>query len=92
MFEFGIHDIDRNTVIGRCYKGPLRVGEMFTSFEDEANTTHPVELEITCIEAYNRELEEIDAGLTARLTLRGLGADSLSQRGVLRGGSHMPQT
>jgi hypothetical protein len=88
MAELGVHGIERIapcTVIGRCYKGPLRVGGTFTSFEDETGSTHLVRLEVTRIEAYRRELDEIDEGLTARLTLRGDGAALVQEKGALRG-------
>jgi hypothetical protein len=88
MFAFGIHRIELSepcTVIGRCYEGPLRVGGAFTSFDDEGGTAHIVRLEITHIEAYNRELDEIDEGLTARITLQGIGGHLLKERGILHG-------
>jgi hypothetical protein len=76
LVEFGVHGVEvvePCTVVGRCYKGPLKIGGTFTSFQDEARTEHSVCLEITQIEAYNRQLDEIDEGLTARLTLSGSG-------------------
>jgi hypothetical protein len=88
MFAFGIHgveDVEPCTVIGRCYKGPLRVGGVFTLFEEEGGTAHVVRLEVLQIEAYQRELDEIDEGLTARLTLHGSGGQLVKERGILHG-------
>jgi hypothetical protein len=66
-------------------EGPLRLGGGFTSFEDEEGTAHLVHLQITHIEAYSRELDEIDEGITARLTLDGSGMNLLKSRGILHG-------
>lgn len=86
MFEFGVYKIERVdpvVVIGRCHKGAIRVGSTFTSFRCEVGSTHAVHLEVVEIEAYKRILQDIDEGLTARLTLRGSGWQLLDESGVL---------
>jgi hypothetical protein len=42
-----------------------------------------VELTVIAIEAYGHALEEIDEGLSARLALRGTGAEVVEDRAVL---------
>lgn len=60
-------------------------GGVFTSFEDEGGTACLVRLEIMRIEAYKRDLDEIDEGLTARITLQGDGGYLLKEGGILHG-------
>jgi hypothetical protein len=84
MGQFGIHAVEgADSVIGRCYRGPLKLGVVFTSFEDESGTMHSVRLKITRIEAYRRELDELDEALTARLHLRGDGLEIVHAKGAL---------
>ena len=85
MVEFGVHGVEGQAcaVIGRCYRGPLRVGVVLRRFEDRAGRAHGVELVVDGIEAYGRRLSEIDEGITARLFLRGDGWGSLEDVGIL---------
>jgi hypothetical protein len=84
--EFGVYGVETSPcrVVGRCHAGPLRVGHVFTCFVDRAGVSHPVRLLVARIEAYERALDEIDEGLTARLFLHGDGS-LLDDRGALRG-------
>lgn len=87
MAEFGLHAIEREsplTIVGRCHRGPIRIGSRFTLFAEEGGEEHVVSLEVVRMEAYRRELDEVADGLTARLVLSGTGGESLTGRGVLR--------
>lgn len=90
-FAFGLHDVTvigaAVTVIGRCYAGVLGVGAVFTSVVAADGTAAPVDLAIVRIEAYQRDLDQIEEGLTARLTLRGPAAAALHAGAVLHGGA-----
>lgn len=86
MFEFGVYmieNVEPFVVIGRCLRGVIRVGAMFTSFRCAVGVKRAVHLEVAEVEAYKRKLEEIDEGFTARLTLRGSGWQLLDESGVL---------
>jgi translation elongation factor EF-Tu-like GTPase len=89
-FAFGLHGVtvigDAVTVIGRCYAGVLRVGAVFTSVVAPDGTAAPAHLAILRIEAYQRDLDQLEEGLTARLTLRGTAAAALLAGAVLHGG------
>lgn len=88
------HAIGKLVVKGRCLSGPIRVGRVFTSiyrFKDvhspilERLDEHSVALRVDRIVAYQRELTEIDSGLTAKLELSGSG-ESMVQSGMVLGG------
>jgi hypothetical protein len=79
--QFGVHDIERDQdptiVVGRCYRGSLRIGDVFVLNDKPAGQSSQVYLTIAHIEAYRRSLDEIDEGLTARLTLQGQGGNTI---------------
>lgn len=82
MAEFGIYRVvtcdGRIVVDGRCHEGPLRRGGIFRKVyrpDEQGNAIESlaVDLIVERIVAYEHEMEELDAGLTARITLRGVG-------------------
>jgi len=77
MSEFGVYGAEHvgglGSVVGRCYCGRLHVGSVFLRLNSPANTLAKVRFVVTRIEAYGRDLIEIDEGLTARLHLDGDG-------------------
>jgi len=87
MAEFGVHGREQigelTYVIGRCYQGPLRVGDVFQRFVTADGTELSVHLKVEGIQAYQHDFESIDEGLTARLRLAGSGTESLADGGVL---------
>ena len=88
MPDFGISGAEGDgpwTVIGRVFKDVIRVGATFTSVVDPDGTAHAVDLQIKRIEAYRRDLDEADEGLTARITVAGHGGEWMKDRSVLRG-------
>ena len=84
MAEFGVHsaDVHGETIIvdGRCYQGPLKRGDVFRVLRPG---DRGVRLAVERIVAYKRELDEIDEGLTAQLSLRGDGAEFVTQETIL---------
>lgn len=98
--EFGIENSYKESsafiIEGRCYVGPIRVGDTFnfvykavpqkteSGFDRSQRIGHrAVNIRIDEIVAYTRKLDEIDSGLTARLTVSGEGADTLQNDDVL---------
>jgi hypothetical protein len=84
---------------GRCYQSELRVGGIFTllyevplvddgdTLRSEGRVNHQdVTLRVDRIEAYRREIEFINRGMTARLTLSGSGCDLVREGLVLGDG------
>lgn len=75
--EFGVHGVatadgDMTEVIGRCFRGPISVGDCFTGVRSvDAQSRRPVGLRVIRIEAYGQSLPELDEGLTGRLLLQG---------------------
>jgi len=86
--RFGVHG-DATTsgevtqVIGRCYTGPIRIGDAFRSAQSPGGERVAVALTVVAMDSYGHALDEIQEGLTARLTLRGTGADHLADETVL---------
>jgi hypothetical protein len=92
MGEFGVHDVEHiaetTIVSGRCYKGPLSVGDTFLSVISLGPTgdrldSQPVKLKIQEMIAYGREMDQIDEGLTAKIKLAGESGELVSQQSVL---------
>ena len=76
--QFGVHGVTgeglATAVTGRCYVGPICVGDFFDHLisQDEASDPgQPIRLRVLRIEAYGQSLDELDTGLTARLYLSG---------------------
>ena len=89
-FEFGVHGSEMPesghlSVIGRCYKGPVKPGLVFTVADPpDGGDAVPVQLEVLRIEAYGHTLDELDEGVTARLFVVGPSV-ALPDGCVLRG-------
>lgn len=91
MAEFGVHGArvegNRVVVIGRCYRGPLRVGDVFVQLkpvdEEGPGSALPVRLTVERMVAYRREMSEVDEGLTAELSLQGEGGDLVAAERIL---------
>lgn len=87
MSEFGVHGLDRmnerGAVIGRCHRGVIRVGDTFATAITPGAAPVQVKLQVARIEAYERDLAEVDEGLTARLYLHGEGWAALGPGAVL---------
>ena len=85
--QFGVHEVaigaDVTRVTGRCYTGPLRTGDVFRGAQASSGEHAAVALTIVAIECYGHLMDEIQEGLTARLTLRGTGAEDLAAETVL---------
>lgn len=93
--EFGINTVSPVTnrealITGRCFYGKISVGARFRRAfvvilsPDESTSERRlianVDLRITKIEAYGKELDELDEGLTAAITVCGDGVSLLSPR------------
>jgi hypothetical protein len=88
----------RLVVRGRCYAGPLGIGDVFDEvfgsevsragdrFEESRGEGIPVHLSIRKMSTYGRAIEIFDAGLTGELELEGAGAEFLSV-GMTLGGN-----
>jgi hypothetical protein len=61
----------------RMRRTSLRVGDIFSMNETPDGQSRDIHLTISHIEAYRRSMDEIDEGLTARLTLNGDGGDTI---------------
>ncbi len=87
MSEFGVHGVEHVGesffVIGRCYLGPLRLGDVFCTASVPGGLSSNVRLTVQTIEAYSRKWDEIDEGLTARLELTGEGGDAVTEECIL---------
>ena len=100
--EFGVHSVahdgERITVSGRCYRGPLRVGDRFrfayetTNPESEdgyvsSSRGRPtaINLLIESIKAYGRSFEELDEAMTAEIVLSGRSGGSVREKWTLGG-------
>jgi hypothetical protein len=86
--QFGVHGVERASdptiVIGRCYIGPLRVGDVFVRNQLPAGQElRSIRLTIAHMEAYRHSMDELDEGLTARLTLTGDGGVTIVAESVL---------
>lgn len=68
-------------VSGRCYTGSLTVGDSFTRFVSKSGAVVRGRWSIAKITAYRKTIHEIQAGLTAKLVLRG------DPRGIHLGGT-----
>jgi len=89
VIEFGVHDFMRNQdsvdVVGRCYKGPIAVGVHFTkAIAHGSDQVLLIDLQVVRILAYEKELDELEEGVSARLLFEGRTGD-LSGGWVLQG-------
>lgn len=88
MSEFSIQALKSlgasGSVDGRCYSGTLRVGNVFLTAIGPDATSQTVRLTIVRMETYQREMRELDEGLTAKLHLQGEGWTHLGVGTVLR--------
>lgn len=85
-------------VMGRCGDEPIRVGDVFDGIRipvavadivpAESGTFRPVSLVVERIQAYHRQLEELDAGMTGTIDLHGSGIELIVPGCVL--GSFRP--
>ena len=85
--QFGVHGVEDDgaltLVVGRCYRGSLRRGDLFSEVERPGEALRSIGMTIVRMEMYNRTVDEIDEGLTAKLTLNGEGRDALGEGCVL---------
>lgn len=94
MAEFGVHEArnvkDGCIVIGRCYRGPLARGDVFSLVRPgpakEPAKSIGILLRVERITAYRRIIDEIDEGLTAELHLSGEGVEHVHAGAVLATG------
>jgi len=70
-------------VIGRCGDAMLRVGDIFDQIRHPLDGVKPTRLTVSKIEAYQRSLEELGAGMTAALDVEGEGVEFLRPNAVL---------
>ena len=81
---------------GRCYLGPIRLGDTFTAIfefigdiqDDTAYTKQVIRrgllhMEVKTITAYGYSLDQLDMGVSAALLLEGTGGDQLKLKLVL---------
>jgi len=100
QIAFGVGGIEHKDiqvrVIGRCFEGPILLGDTFTvafkrTLERLPDGYGPgvrsderaIALKVDTIWAYNHSLDELPPGMTGRLTLSGLGSDVLREDDVL---------
>jgi hypothetical protein len=98
--EFGIEYIrreaDKTFIAGRCYKGPISIGDVFNSvyqliplkneegcYGHRMENNRSVDIYVVSIKAYRHELEILDQGLTAEIEIAGEGCDLVKPRDVL---------
>jgi hypothetical protein len=109
--EFGVEQTrkvdDRLFVAGRCFRGPIRLGDVFTeafkyqpaaSLADYETPSRQLDgshrearYKVASLHCYNRYLNQIDGGLTAEIELLGDSTSSLSPGDVLGGQSTLPR-
>ena len=92
--EFGVHAAEasgaRARVSGRCYSGPIDVGDVFSAVYELVvqpkgeeygpslrSKSQLVDIEVKAITAYGRSLSTLDTGMTAELLLSGNGIDAI---------------
>jgi len=86
--QFGVYAVERisdpTIVTGRCHEGPLGLGDAFIRHQhpDERGQTE-IHLTITKIEMYRLNVQQLDRGVTAQLTLTGDGGPTLVPDSVL---------
>lgn len=102
MLEFGVHSItydnEKTIVSGRCYLGPLRIGDQFKfvyeitcpKTEEGYVSSHrgnffQVDLIIESIRAYGYSFDELAEGMTAEFVLTGQHNNAI-QTGFVLGG------
>lgn len=77
---------DGIVVAGRCWEGPIKVGDEFTRSESfDAGDATPVSLTVTSIQFYGKLVDSLAAGDTAKLTLAGDVRPAALTGWVLRG-------
>lgn len=99
--EFGVASVELSTkkaiVNGRCYQGPLVIGDVFNSIyrihvhknvdgsygPSIREGVKPAFLQVIAIWAYDHSLEELGDGMTGRLELVGEDIGILSAEDVL---------
>lgn len=75
---------DHVTLAGRCYQGPIRVGDVFTEAES-AGERHGIALKVASVLFYGKAVTELDPVSSAEVTVTGQGAEWVSAGVVLRG-------
>lgn len=75
---------DQVTLAGRCYQGPMRVGDVFTEAES-AGERHEVALAVASVLFYGKAVTELDPMSSAEITLTGQGVEGVTAGVVLRG-------
>jgi hypothetical protein len=80
-----VASVDNVRLAGRCYSGPIRLGDVFTVVVT-ADGEHEVALRVDRGLVYGRLLDEVHEGTSAEITLSGSGAEYVIARVLLRGG------
>ncbi len=93
MGSFGIHEVtivaaNEFVVTGRCYEEPILIGDIFRFLyelndEQRPKSERRIELKVVRLEAYGRQLKQLEGGLTAAMSLIGTGGEQLRDRFVL---------
>jgi hypothetical protein len=90
--QFGaISDIEYDGEVvrvgGRCYEGPIRVGDEFDRIQSHADSgeTAPAKLRVTAISLMGKPIPIVTHTYTATLTLTGDGTDRVTDGSVLIG-------
>lgn len=75
------------TLAGRCMKGPLRVGDTFTSLVPSDGPARDVQLVVEEIHFYGQWVDEVDAPYAAELRIVGVGTELVAPSDTLEGDS-----
>ena len=68
---------------GYCGDSPLRVSDVFDRIEHPQDSGRLVRLRVVRIEAYQRSLEELGAGMSARIDVEGDGLEFIRPHAAL---------
>lgn len=77
-------EADRVTLAGRCYQGPIRLGDIFTEAES-AGERNEIALTVASLLFYGKEVAELDPASSAQLTLTGQGTEWITAGVLLHG-------
>lgn len=77
---------DGVVVAGRCWEGPIEVGDEFAQSESfDGDDSTPLSLTVTSIQFYGKQVDSLSTGETAKLTLAGDVRPAALAGRVLRG-------
>lgn len=85
--EFLIHEVHQDgnvtRVSGIVNKGTVSLNTRFASVQSKPGATSPVDLSVSNIVAYRKQIPELPAGMSGELHVSGVGAGQLAKHCML---------